>query len=155
MKASQDFKFTVPPEKRTEIFARNLEKLAGRPIFVEVTGPVIPAKELRQLPKPVVPPLPLYPPKLAGSGKTGLVTIKFVINTEGQAVNPDIVSREGEPVFTTLALVQVLRARWEPAKHKGKLVNVEMTVPMNFQEQPPEGRPPPAARPGGGGGDGG
>lgn len=156
IKVAQEFKFSVPVEKKLEV-------LAGRPVYVAVTGETIAANKLAARPTAKIPARAVYPKSLAGSGKKGLVRVKFVITTEGVAVNPEIVASEGEPVFSSYALMQVLRARWEPVKHEGRLVNVAMTLPMRFDENPPQNRPggggggggPRPGGEGGGGGDGG
>jgi TonB family protein len=137
IKVAQEFKFDIPPEKK-------LEALAGRPVFVELVGETVELKSLKenQHPKWSVPLVPLYPKNLAGSGKEAVVRMKWVVTPEGLPVNPEIVSNEGDPVFATMALLSVIRARWEPVAVEGKPVNISMTLPLRFRENPPAGERP-------------
>lgn len=127
IKVKQEIKFTVPVEMK-------LAALAGRPVFVEVEGNVVEEKNLGSKPRAIDAIKPVYPQSLAGSGKTGKATVKFVITTEGLPVNPEIVSSEGGSPFEMAALTSVVRARWEPVSHEGALVNVAMEVPLSFKE---------------------
>ncbi len=145
IKVSQEFKFEIPVEKR-------LEMMVGHPVVAEIKGELVDARSLGKEPKPVEPIVPLYPKTLVGSGKKGMVRLKFVVTTEGVPVNPEIVSSEGDPAFRSIAIICALKSRWDPILKDGKPVNVTITTALRFREPAPAGR---RGRSGGGGGRGG
>lgn len=132
IKVAQKFDFQAPPEKK-------FEAVVGRPVFMAPPDGVISAKDLGHRPKPVVPIKAPYPPSLAGSGKEALVRVRFIINTDGLAINPEVVGVKGDKGFEPYALLAVARARWEPIEHEGKIVPVSMQVPVRFAEKPAGG----------------
>lgn len=138
IKVSQQFSFNVPVHKK-------LEKVAGRPVFVDPPDKIVPMAEIRPRPRPVVPPRPIYPDKLKGSGKEGVVHIEFIINKAGLPVNPRITGTEGDD-FKMWAVLSLIKARWEPIEHEGEIVAVSVRFPMRFSETAQQGR-----RRGGGG----
>ncbi|MGH8021022.1 MAG: TonB family protein [Opitutaceae bacterium] len=146
IKVSQEFKFDIPVEKK-------LELLVGHPVVAEIEGELVDAKSLEEEPKPIQPIVAIYPKSLAGSGKKGMVRLKFVVTKEGMPVNPEIVSSEGDPAFRSLAIVCALKSTWNPILKDGKPVNVAISMPIRFKESAPAGRRSQSR--GGGGGDGG
>lgn len=74
-----------------------------------------------------------YPESARKNGVQGRVIIQFVVNSNGDAVNPRIV-RSPDTVLSTEALrVFGKMNKWEPGVMKGKKVDVEMTLPILFK----------------------
>lgn len=74
-----------------------------------------------------------YPESARKNGVQGRVIIQFVVNSNGDAINPRIV-RSPDTVLSTEALrVFGKMNKWEPGVMKGKKVDVEMTLPILFK----------------------
>ena len=73
-----------------------------------------------------------YPESAAKNKISGRVIVQFMVNKNGDVVNP-VVVRSVDPVLDKESL-RVVRSspRWEPGKHQGKPVNVLFTFPVNF-----------------------
>ena len=80
-----------------------------------------------------------YPKSAAEKGKDGRVIVQFMVNTNGDVVNP-VVVRGADPALDKEALRVVSTSpKWTPGKEKGKPVNVLFTFPINFVLQNPSG----------------
>ena len=76
-----------------------------------------------------------YPVEAKQKEITGKVFVTFVVNKIGEVVQPRIV-RGVDPFLDAEALrVIKLLPNWKPGKHKGKIVNVSYTMPINFALQ--------------------
>lgn len=65
-------------------------------------------------------------------GKKATVTIKFYINTLGDAKNPKVIKSD-DPSFDAQALMLVDgMPKWTPGKQNGKEVNCYITLPIKF-----------------------
>jgi TonB family protein len=116
-----------------------LAKVAGRPVFVEISEPILPAETLRTWPMPRNAAMPQYPPGLKGSGKSGRVVVAFVVDPRGKVVNPDIVKTDHED-FSFTALATVLALEFDPIRDdQGKPAYVSMQVQYDFKDE--SGRP--------------
>ena len=73
-----------------------------------------------------------YPEDAKKAGINGKVFVKFVVNKEGNVVNPTI-ARGVSPSLDNEALRVINKMpKWEPGKQGGKDVDVELTVPIVF-----------------------
>ena len=76
-----------------------------------------------------------YGPVYQGNGTQGRVIVKFIVDKEGNVVNPQI-ARGIDPFLDKEALrVVKLMPKWNPGVHKGKKVAVWFTVPVMFRLQ--------------------
>ena len=77
-----------------------------------------------------------YPTVAQGEmGPQGRVIIRFVVDKEGNVVNPKVV-RSVDPYLDKEAL-RVIKTmpKWKPGKQRGKAVRVKYTVPVTFKLQ--------------------
>jgi TonB family protein len=63
----------------------------------------------------------------------GRVVLRFIIDTEGNVVEPQVTESEPEGVFDKIALEAVLKARFKPAIKDGKAVNCIVNLPITFK----------------------
>ncbi len=77
---------------------------------------------------------PVYPQTLKQAGVAGRVTLRFVVDARGQ-VEPASVRVIGEalPAFEAAAREAILRARFEPAKVRGKAVRQLVQQRVRFE----------------------
>ncbi|MCX6220575.1 MAG: M56 family metallopeptidase [Bacteroidia bacterium] len=74
-----------------------------------------------------------YPDDAVKTGIQGKVFVNFVIDKDGNIVNPKIV-RSINPSLDKEALRVIgTLPKWTPGKHKGKKVDVSYTVPISFK----------------------
>lgn len=75
-----------------------------------------------------------YPDEAVQNKLEGRVYIKFIIDKEGKVTKPEIVRSSGHPILDEEALrvISVL-PDWTPGSLNGEAVNVNFTVPINFQ----------------------
>lgn len=76
-----------------------------------------------------------YPLDAMKNGIVGKVYVNFIVNKNGEVVNVKnvrsvhpLLDREAVRVFSKMP-------KWKPGKHKGELVDVSFTFPINFQLQ--------------------
>jgi len=117
-------------------------KPTGNPIFVAVTPkdagrPLAPVEaftvgdEIRR-PKLVTRVEPGYPEALRRDGKSGVVLIQAIVNTDG-SVGPASVVRHSDAEFDDSALAAVRQWRYEPAMLRGAPVRVYLTITVTFR----------------------
>lgn len=133
-----------------------LNKVLGRRVYVNFSEPSIPLRELRQRPRPIERRRPNYPPSKVGSGEEMQVRIRFIIGKDGATYNPTPMD-EVEQIWALPAIATVAAMKFEPIKHQGELVLVEVEFPVLLTENPrqPGGRGGRGGGRGGGGGGGG
>ncbi|WP_010662770.1 M56 family metallopeptidase [Marinilabilia salmonicolor] len=75
-----------------------------------------------------------YPDEAVQNKLEGRVYIKFIIDEKGKVTEPEIVRSSGHPILDEEALrvISVL-PDWTPGSLNGEAVNVNYTVPINFQ----------------------
>ncbi len=75
-----------------------------------------------------------YPKEAIDKGIQGHVVVKFVVEKDGSISNAKVV-RSVDPLLDKEALrvVADLMPKWNPAKHKGKLVRQEFALPVIFK----------------------
>ncbi|MVM31786.1 TonB family protein [Spirosoma sp. HMF4905] len=77
-----------------------------------------------------------YPPDAQRSKIEGQVFLSFIINTDGQVVDIDLI--KGLGFGTDEEAIRVLKAssgRWVPGHQRGQKINVKYNVPINFTLQ--------------------
>ncbi|NLD38317.1 MAG: TonB family protein [Desulfatiglans sp.] len=82
-------------------------------------------KVLRALP-------PKYPFEAKQKGISGKVTLRFVVDSNGVAREPQVVSAEPKGVFEEAALEAVVKYKFRPAKKGGKAVDCIALLPIVF-----------------------
>ncbi len=84
-------------------------------------------KELQQLVK--------YPLKAQELDIQGNVIVKFVVNEEGQLVDPEIL-RSADDLLTDAVLIALKKTgKWKAGEQRGRKVKVTFTVPVFFRLQ--------------------
>lgn len=76
-----------------------------------------------------------YPAAAQQAKIQGRVTIQFIVNTEGNIINPRVL-RSAEAIRLT-----TIMPKWKPGMQRGQAVNVKYTVPIMFRLQEPEKSP--------------
>jgi len=112
-----------------------LENFFHRKIFFELDGPVVPAESLPKWPVASVSSWPHYPAKLQGSGLTGSAVIAFVINQQGEVINPELI-KATHPEFVLPAMAAIVSQRFAPVLDAhGQALSVSMLIQYNFDEK--------------------
>jgi bla regulator protein blaR1 len=93
---------------------------------------IINLKEVDEPPK-IMSYYPLrYPFQAKVKGIEGRVLLRFVVDKEGNVLDPQVVSAEPKGVFEQAALDTVIKYRIKPAVKDGKSVNTVVKLPINF-----------------------
>lgn len=74
-----------------------------------------------------------YPDSAIKYGIQGKVMVEFVIDEEGQIINPRIVKGMGWGCDEEVLRVVRMMPRWNPGKQKEKPVKVRFVLPVRFQ----------------------
>ena len=75
---------------------------------------------------------PRYPFEAAQKGIEGRVTLRFVVDSTGQAQEPEVIDSEPEGVFDESALAVVKKYKFRPAMKGGKPVDCIVKAPIKF-----------------------
>lgn len=82
-----------------------------------------------------------YPAAAQQAKIQGRVTIQFIVNTEGNIINPRVL-RSTDPLLDAEAIrLTTIMPKWKPGMQRGQAVNVKYTVPIMFRLQEPEKSP--------------
>ncbi|WP_373803202.1 energy transducer TonB, partial [Bacteroides heparinolyticus] len=83
-----------------------------------------------------------YPVLAQKAGTQGKVTISFVVDTEGNITNPEVV--QGVDPLLDAEAIRVIAGmpKWKPGKQRGEVVNVRYALPVTFRLQKPEKNTP-------------
>ncbi len=74
-----------------------------------------------------------YPAAAIEAGATGKVFVTFVVNTQGQVEQVQVVkSAHAALDQEALRVISAMPASWQPGQHQGKPVAVALTVPISF-----------------------
>ena len=78
----------------------------------------------------------VYPEEARNKGLAGKVFVQFVINKNGEVVNPRI-ARGIDPILDN-EIIRVVQnmPQWTPGKNNGEPVNVVKTIPVSFKNEP-------------------
>lgn len=93
---------------------------------------IIPAGQLDERPKPLSTRPPVYPTTLLQAGQPGSAQIEFIIDEDGDAQLPRIISCT-EPAFGYAAVQAVATWRFAPPLKEGKRVATRVQVPISFE----------------------
>jgi protein TonB len=76
----------------------------------------------------------VYPQTCVSEGLNGSVYLKFVVNKEGYAVDPEVMQRNGTCSELEKEGLRVLKLlpKWKPGKINGLAVNSYYQLPMKF-----------------------
>jgi protein TonB len=72
-----------------------------------------------------------YPEVARNNSLEGVVTVQFVVNTEGRAEKIEVVASDAS-VFDKAAMDAIAKYQFTPAYQQGKAVRVRMTIPVRF-----------------------
>jgi periplasmic protein TonB len=72
-----------------------------------------------------------YPELARSNSLEGVVTVQFVVNTEGRAEKIEVVASD-QNVFNAAAMKAIKDYQFTPAYQQGKAVRVRMTIPVRF-----------------------
>lgn len=114
-------------------FEHQLNVEMGREVFQELDVPVIPSFELDQAPIPSFIPAfdEFYPEDLTNTGKSSAVSLEFIINPDGNVINPRIVSIS-TPGFEEAAMRAVSHIKYKTVRVDGQPVYVSIMMPIQF-----------------------
>ncbi len=114
-------------------FEHKLNVEMGREVFKEIDVPVTPSFELDQAPLPSFIPAfdEFYPEDFINTGKSAAVSVEFIINPDGNVINPRIVSTSS-PGFEEAAMRAVSRIQYKPIRVEGQPVYVSIMMPIQF-----------------------
>jgi len=74
---------------------------------------------------------PFYPAEARRDGRSGTVTVEFVVNEAGEVMTPRVTSAS-DRIFEAAALRAVAKWRFEPGRRDGRIVRFRMVVPIHF-----------------------
>jgi protein TonB len=89
---------------------------------------------LDQQPQPVSQTPPRYPRELQRSKASGLVIVKFMIDDQGNVVEPQV-EKSTDDRFNQAALDAVRKWRFKPGTKAGRSVKTTTRVPIEFRLQ--------------------
>lgn len=130
------FDFRLTPEQV-------IEAALNRPVFLDITGVVIPARELPSWPRPITFLLPRYPESLKGSGKYGKAVVSIIINKEGRVLNPKLV-KASYPEFVLPSLVTAAKLEFPPqvmANNERIYVSMDLQFDFKADSEKPKDKP--------------
>jgi periplasmic protein TonB len=87
--------------------------------------------DLDQRPVPRVQPQPNYPYEMSRAGVSGNVTVEFIIDTEGNVVQTQVM-RSSHREFESAAQQAVMKWKFKPGKKAGRVVNVRASQLIDF-----------------------
>lgn len=114
-------------------FEQKLNIKQGREVFQEIDVPVVPSFELDKAPIPKFIPAfdEFYPKEFANTGKGAAVSVEFIVNPEGNVINPRIVSTSS-PGFEEAAMRAVSYIQYQTIRVEGQPVYVSIMMPIQF-----------------------
>ncbi len=74
-----------------------------------------------------------YPQKAIDLGVQGTVVIRFIVDTDGSILNPEIVRTVGAGTGEEALRVIKLFPKWNPGRNEGEPVKVQFNVPIKFK----------------------
>lgn len=84
-------------------------------------------------PRPTERTPPDYPARARAQGQTGFVTVSFIVDVDGSAVDAHVVEAKPPGVFEEAALAAVSRWRFEPGRDQGAPVAVRVRQTLRFE----------------------
>ncbi len=116
-------------------FEHKLNVELGREVFQKIDVPVIPSFELEQAPLPSSVPAfaNFYPEEFKNTGKASAVSLEFIIDPEGNVINPRIISISTNG-FEEAAIRAVSHIKYKPIRHEGQSVYVSLMMPIQLSQ---------------------
>lgn len=74
-----------------------------------------------------------YPQQAYLEGREGRVLVEFVVNRDGSVVEAKVTNPQYSDLDEEALRVVNNMPKWKPGKHKGELVRVKYTLPVNFK----------------------
>ena len=127
----QQMQAPPPPGLSRPTGAITLPTAPPRPAAGSGLANIFNLTDLDQRPEPRVRTLPPYPFEMRRSGLKGEVVIRFIVDTQGNVRDPEIV-RSSHPGFEQAAIDAVLKWRFKPGKKGGVAQNTRMSQPLTF-----------------------
>jgi len=87
--------------------------------------------DLDQKPRAVYQPAPAYPASLRSRKIDGVVTVLFVVDSNGRVTNAKV-EKSSDPAFDKPALDAVRKWKFDPAMKEGRKVSAKMRAPIRF-----------------------
>jgi len=87
--------------------------------------------DLDQKPRAVYQPAPVYPAALRSRKIDGVVTVIFVVDSNGRVADAKV-EKSSDPAFDKPALDAVRKWKFEPAMKEGRKVSAKMRAPIRF-----------------------
>lgn len=76
---------------------------------------------------------PIYPFAAKKNGIEGSVTIKFIVDSDGNVVEPKVAEADPPDIFDEAALNAIMKFKFKPAIKNGRPVDVIVLAPMKFE----------------------
>lgn len=117
----------------TIAFEHKLNVEMGREVFQQLDVPVTPSFELDQAPTPRFIPAfdEFYPEEFANTGKSAAVSVEFIVNPDGNVINPRIVTIS-TPGFEEAAMRAVAHIQYKTIRVQGQPVYASIMMPIQF-----------------------
>lgn len=110
----------------------------GDPAERKALMPIVFNKGFDEMAKNVKLIKPAYPKALSKYGNVGTVKTSFVIRKDGTVKDIQVLS-SAHPLLEAAAVSAILKSLWEPAKLRGKPVEVRAVQPLSFSLENPPG----------------
>jgi protein TonB len=74
---------------------------------------------------------PVYPNEVQKEGIVGVVTVRFVVDTDGNVVSP-VVMKSPDPRLSQAVLDAIAQWKFLPGEKNGRKVNTQLEMPLTF-----------------------
>ncbi len=110
--------------------------------IVESMGPIFNLSDLDRIPEALFQPAPVYPVAMKQNSFTATVTVEFIVDPQGRAVNAVVFASTHEG-FNEAAVQGVAKWKFRAGVRGGRKVNTQMRVPIvfRFDDQLDQGAP--------------
>lgn len=106
---------------------------ASNALSSEMGARVMDEDSVAEPPRPTERVPPDYPARARASGQTGAVTVSFIVDVDGSAVDTHVVEAIPPGVFEDAALAAVAQWQFEPGRHEGAPVAVRVRQTLRFE----------------------
>ena len=107
----------------------NLTEMEG--VSYDELNDVVEESDESSLPNPISRDPPIYPEKLRNNRVEGLVIVKFIVDEDGNVVDPKIESST-HTGFNQSAIDAIEKWKFTPGISKGQVVKTTMRIPFRF-----------------------
>lgn len=95
--------------------------------------PVFTIDEVDQPPRILRKVMPQYPSHAERNNIEGKVVLRFIVDSRGNIVEPEVTESEPEGVFDDAAMEAIRKYKFKPAEKAGEPVDCIVIVPMSFR----------------------